>query len=115
VRLEVIQPDPKEKNKYTVDEDYTLTRSTVPNEALRRFHRQMLGKAVESIDTQTPQEKIIGSETFAISEDVLEEANQLAEEFFQKMAQLRKKSKNPTQVYHLGVQFFNLTNGGKKK
>lgn len=113
IRLEMIEADPEKKGRYKKVAQYTVTRSAVPSEAIRRFHRQMLEKAIESLETQTPEEKIVGSETFSISEEVLPEANRLAEEFFQKMTALSAKSKKRTQVYHLGVQFFNLTKEGK--
>ncbi|MDB5037478.1 MAG: hypothetical protein JWQ35_1006 [Bacteriovoracaceae bacterium] len=111
IRLEMIEVDSAHKGKYRKVKDHTIVRSAVPNEALRKFHRQMLQKAIESLETQTPREKMIGSETFAISEEVLPKATEIAEEFFKKMAALSCKSKKRTQVYHLSVQFFNLTKG----
>ena len=112
-RLELIEKDPVKLHRYHKTQDYVIAKSASPSEALRSFHRQMMDKAIQSLYTQTPQEKIVGSETFAVSEDCLEEANQITEEYFQKMLSLAKKSKKKTQVYHLGVQFVNVTKEGK--
>jgi uncharacterized protein (TIGR02147 family) len=83
--------------------------SQAPNQALRKFHKETLGKAIESLETQSPQEKVIGSETFTIGEDQIEDFRKLADEFFDRALALAKKSKRQDYVYHLGLQFFNLT------
>ncbi|HPI40090.1 MAG TPA: TIGR02147 family protein [Pseudobdellovibrionaceae bacterium] len=122
-RLEMIEPDPEQKGRYLKVQDYTLTQSAVPNEALKKFHRQMLLKAIDSLETQTPKEKFIGSETFAISEELLPKAFEMADRFLTAMAALSEesaqnakapKSKEPKQVYHVGVQLFNTMKKQRK-
>ncbi len=113
LRLEMIERVSENPPQYRKSKNYVITRSAVPNEALRRFHRQMLEKAIDSLETQSPQEKFIGTETFAISKKVLPQAFALADEFLQKLAKLGESSKDKTDVYHLGLQFFNLTKGKK--
>ena len=109
LRLEAIEPRKDGKPGYVRTQDHVTVRSAIPNEALRRFHKQMLEKAIASLEEQTPQEKIVGSETFPMSETLLPEANRLAEAFFRDMVALSDRSKTKSAVYHLGVQFFNLT------
>lgn len=111
LRLEMIEAHPTRAGKYQKVKNYTVTRSAVPNEALRRFHKQMMQKAMESLETQTPKEKFVGSETFAISNEQLPKAFAYADEFLKKMASLADESSSPTNVYHVGTQFFNLTKG----
>jgi uncharacterized protein (TIGR02147 family) len=113
LRLELIERDPKRPTRYRKTKDYILAQSAIPNQALRSFHRQMLGKAVESLETQTPQEKIVGSETFAFSPRQLKEANRIIENCFQQMIGLSKSNRSKTEVYHLGIQLFNVTREGK--
>lgn len=91
-----------------------LVKSEAPNPGLREFHRQMLQKAIESLEAQTPQQKKIGSETLAFDLGQLEEAGEIIEEFFDRMVRLSESGRNKTHVYHLGVQFFDLTKGEKK-
>jgi uncharacterized protein (TIGR02147 family) len=109
LRLEIIEKDPKHPNKYRRVPEYTLTTSDVPNKALRLFHKQMLEKTIESLETQSPKEKFIGTETIAVSKDSLPQIFELADEFLKKVVKISESSKLKTDVYHLAVQFFNLT------
>jgi len=84
------------------------------NLALQHFHKQMLQKSLESIESQSPQEKFIGSDTMAFDPSLQKEFEEITEDYFKKVAVLSKKSKKRTQVYHLNISFFSLTNGGTK-
>ena len=110
IQLEMLEQDKKGRLRKSKRNPRVISDS--PSEALRNFHRQTLNKAIESIDTQTPQEKVIGSETFCIDPNQLEEYRKAADEFFEKMLGITARSKVKTEVYHLGVQFFRFT---KKK
>jgi uncharacterized protein (TIGR02147 family) len=109
VRLELIEPDPARPGRYRKTLDHVLASSQLPNEALRTFNRQMLAKATDALETQSPQEKLCGSETFAISSHQLPEARAIMEEFFGRMVRLTGTPLPRDRVYHLNVQFFNLT------
>lgn len=85
-----------------------------PNQALRKFHHQMLGKAQESLATQSSLEKLVGSETFPMGIEDLSEANDIVEGCFQQILELSKRSQNKTHVYHLGIQLFQISKGTKK-
>jgi uncharacterized protein (TIGR02147 family) len=82
-----------------------------PNQDLRVFHKAMLEKAVESIDKQTNDEKFIGSETLCLDAEKLTAARELADEFFNKLIELHRSSRQDV-VYHVGVQVFRLTGNG---
>ena len=84
------------------------------NDAIRKFHRQMLGKAIESLETQLPQEKYIGSETISIDLSQLPEAKRRIDEFLDEMVAFFDRGKNLTETYHLGTQLFRLTRKDKK-
>jgi uncharacterized protein (TIGR02147 family) len=84
------------------------TASEIPNEALRKFHEQMLNKAVQALTTQTPKEKFIGSETFAFDEASLQKATDIIEECFSKIVYLASSQADKKNVYHLGIQMFRL-------
>ncbi len=109
-RLEMLEMIEKNKNGfYQKVKQNPRVVSQAPNQALRKFHKATLTKAIESLETQTPQEKVIGSETFTIDEDHIESFRKLTDEFFDRALALSKKSKKKDHVYHLGLQFFNLT------
>ncbi|MGZ3709759.1 MAG: DUF4423 domain-containing protein, partial [Bdellovibrionota bacterium] len=54
-------------------------------------------------------EKFIGSETFGIDPEQLDEAKNAIDRFLTEMAGLSARAKRRTEVYHLGTQFFRLT------
>lgn len=114
IRLNAIEVDPEKPGTYRRVDRSTVVRSESKNEALRRFHKQMLEKAIESVESQTPQEKWIGSETFPFSEAALPEANQIIENFMTAITDLSDRTPKHDHVYHLGVQLFKLTNGRNK-
>jgi uncharacterized protein (TIGR02147 family) len=97
-----------ESGEYKVKNSDVLVDSKIPAQALRSFHRQMLERTIESVEVQSPQEKVIGTETLAFDKADLAEANKIIEECFQKIIGLSRKSKKRNSVYHLGIQFFNL-------
>jgi uncharacterized protein (TIGR02147 family) len=113
VRLEMIEKCIHGNYRKTVTNPRMSSIS--PNEALRNFHRQTLQKASESLESQSPKEKIIGSETICIDSDQIESFRELAEEYFSKVLELSKKQKKKDRVYHLGVQFFNFTHSLESK
>jgi uncharacterized protein (TIGR02147 family) len=103
-----------EKNKkgfYTKTQDDLLVKSEKPNVALRAFHKKMLEKAIYALETQTNEEKFVGSETFAFSAGNLKEAEEILEECFSRVLALAETTKKQDAVYHLGIQLFNLTKG----
>lgn len=112
-RLELLVRDPQ--GRLVKDRDFWVVNARIPNQALRHYHRQMLEKAIESLETQTPQEKFVGSETFGIDPGQLPEANKIIDRFLTEMSELSARSKKRSEVYHLGTQFFRLTKPKSKK
>ena len=106
-RLELLEKI--SEGKYTRTDNRLLAQSKISNVALRQFHRQFLEKAIGALETQTPEEKINGSETFAINPKVLDEARTITEDYFTKMATLSDRREDPTDVYHLQVNFLRIT------
>ncbi len=111
LRLEIIEADGK--GGYRRTKDNILFATAAPNDALRRYHRQMLTKASESLETQKQGERYIGSNTFSLDEDQLPKAFALVAEFREKLVALANERPTGTRVYHMGVQMFALTR--KKK
>ena len=80
LRLELLEVDSKGRLRKTID--YVQANSNIPNEAIRKHYRQTLQKALEAVDTQTPQEKISGTETLPIDVESLPEAKKIIDRFF---------------------------------
>jgi uncharacterized protein (TIGR02147 family) len=103
----------KEGRYSRLGDENLVVRSPAPNGALRKFHRTMLEKAIASLESQTNQEKFVGSETLAFDPDHLGEVSEAIEEAVRKILKIAKKSKNKKEVYHLGFQFFRVTKKGR--
>lgn len=112
-RLELLERDAE--GRYRKVHDNLLANSDLPDEGLRSHYHQMFDKAKESIDTQTPKEKAIGSFNVAFDPDQLGEAKLLLKEFFMKVGKLAAKGRNRRKIYHLSTVFFDLTQDQKEK
>jgi uncharacterized protein (TIGR02147 family) len=108
-RLELLERD--DQGLYRKVHDNLLATSELPDEGLRAYYRQMFSKAIDSVDTQTPQEKLIGSFNVAFDPAQLEEAKALLKDFFMKIGKLASKGRNRRKLYHLSSVFFDLTPG----
>ncbi len=94
--------------RYKRVHDNPIFSSQTASQALRHFHRQMLGRAIQSLEQQTPLQKYVGSETFAFDINGLRQFERMAEEFFAKTIALARGQKRKHAVYHLGMQLFEI-------
>jgi uncharacterized protein (TIGR02147 family) len=113
IRLGLLEVDSEGRLKKTLSNPRVVSKSM--SRAIRSYHRQNLEKAIESIGTQTPDERFMGSETFCIDESQFEEFQELCKKFLHHAQAHAKKSRTKNQVYHLGVQFFRYSQGRKKE
>lgn len=112
LRLELLekQTDGSYKKTYMSG----VFRSEHANLGLRHFHKKMLEKATDAIETQSNQEKMIGSETFLFDKAALEKFKQITEEYFTRVVNLSKANRKKPEVYHLGIQMFKVTSEDQK-
>jgi uncharacterized protein (TIGR02147 family) len=101
--------------KYQKSESQAVFASAEKNQALRKFHQQMLGLASNAPETQKPADRFVGSETFVFDEKLIPEANAILEDCFDKMIELSNRSKTKKRVYHFGMQLFSVTKTGETK
>ena len=113
LRLELLECHPDGSYRKTLS--YLVARSEKDEPAIRHFNEQMLKKAMESLTRQNRDERYGGSETFVIAREQLGEAKCVMEEFFTRILKLSETPVPKTDVYHLNVQFFNLTHERKKQ
>jgi uncharacterized protein (TIGR02147 family) len=113
IKLDLLEESPPGSGRYRETNDDLQFHSEIPNQALRSYHRQMLTKAIESLETQTPQEKVMSSEQVVLAKEDLNEARKLAKEFYARIAELSKRAGPKTDVYNVGVQVFSLTHERK--
>ena len=82
------------------------------NAALRKYNQQMLDEVSRSVKTQVYPERFGGTETFSFDPEQMPIARELIERFFNSMIELAAEGKRKSKVYHLNLQFFNLTDRG---
>ena len=89
--------------------NHWVASSRDPHEALRKFYRQMLDRASESLEAVRPTERVTGSETFPMDSSLIEEARELSEEFFSRLVELSARSSKRDTVFHAALHLFPVT------
>jgi len=91
--------------------DIVLSTAGVPSEAIRNYHKQLLKKAIDALDFQPVQERDISGVGFAFNPKDIESIRREVSEFQDKLISKYGKGKL-TEVYHLEIAFFRLSEGG---
>ncbi len=112
-RLQRVGLIERTKKKIIVKDGFTATPSGVPSEAIRKFHRQILEKAIEALDTQTVEERSVSNMVLAVDPADLKEAEELIKKFRREFEAKFCRAQNAKEVYTLNVQFFRLTENRK--
>lgn len=98
---------------YKVNQDTLITTDGVPSEALRKFHKQVLEKALESISTQSVQERYLSTSLMAIKVTDLPIAEKMIQDFRMRFTDQLTYKKTGDEIYALGIQFCRLTQKGE--
>lgn len=88
--------------------------ATEKNQAMRKFYRQMFERASKALDTQTPGQRWSGYETLPIAKEALPEIARACDAFFEEILRISNRYEKKTEVYHLLMHFFRLTEGKLK-
>ena len=108
----------KVKEKYFSTQTEFVAESPIPSMSIKKFHHQMLNKALKALREQSIHKRSFSSLTIAINEDdipfVKEEMTKFRRELNQKLTE-RNKEKKPTTVYALTTQFFELLTQKEEK
>lgn len=106
-RLELLSKD--ENGKVSRHAPDLQVQSPEKNAAMRRFYRQMMEKASQALDDQTPSERWSGYETIPVAPKAMPELRAACDEFLEKMIRIARRHPDKKNVYHLSLHFFNLT------
>lgn len=82
--------------------------SGVPSEAIRKFYRQFLEKATQSLTFQTVDEREFASLTLAVDDADIPRAKEFIRKLRDEFDAKFSKGKAKNQVYGLGIQLFRL-------
>lgn len=107
-RLERVGLIERKQGQLTFCRDYVISGGEIPSQAVRNFHRQMLGKAIEAIETQAPAERELSGVGFAVDPRHLKAIKQEISEFLDRIVEKYSSGKK-TEVYQLETALFRLT------
>jgi len=82
--------------------------------AIQQFHRQVLDKAVVAIEDQTFDQRYLSSFFIALQEEEVPKAKKMITDFLDKFASTFDGTAGKTQLYSLGLQFFDLLPGNRR-
>lgn len=106
LRLELLELKNK---KLIATEDYTMTSDGIPSEALRKFQKQLIEKALTALATQSINNRDITSLIVSVDKSRLPEAKKDIKEFRQRFNNKFGLDENRDSVYCLALQLFELT------
>ncbi len=98
----------KKKSHWIRTEFLLKTDSLAQNILVKNFHRQMIQKAMASLDGSTSSERSVVSVTMPLSEKTFAELNQRIFEILHEFANRYSDTRNPKAVYQLNFQAFPL-------
>jgi uncharacterized protein (TIGR02147 family) len=112
-RMERLGLIEKEDSIYRRVDSYVDFDPGIPNENLRRYHRQFIEKAMAAIEEQTYEQRSISGLTFAIDPSEVPMVNDMIKKFKNGLEK-KLKSKKFKSVYQINFQFFELTKTRRK-
>ena len=111
-KLELIEQTDKGYKRIV---DRVLVSSGIPNEAIRNYYKGVIEESKKSITTQTPQEKIIGTEVFAFDPAQIEQLTRLTDRYLNNIQKIARKGTKRTEVYQVFIDVFRLNQKLNKK
>lgn len=87
------------------------TPNGLPSSALRSYHKQVLGKAIEAIESQSVDRRYFISRTVALKRRQLQELRELVDGFFERVSKEVGNESEPDALYQVNAQFFDLKEG----
>ncbi|HBQ20446.1 MAG: hypothetical protein A2Z91_04970 [Deltaproteobacteria bacterium GWA2_38_16] len=113
-RLKRLKLITKKKGKWHKTHAFSSIQSDKYHDVIRKFHKQTLEKALESLSSQTPEEMEMGTMTLSIDPSKIKQAKKKMKEFRMEMAQYLTKGKR-THTYQLSTHLFKLTKGDSRE
>lgn len=83
--------------------------------ATRKFHRQLMERASETLETEAPENREFSSMTFCLDPAQLPVARERIRDFRRALTAELEQAGNPERVYHLSVQLYPLSQLSKNE
>lgn len=107
IKVGLIKQDPEKG--LIENQQSTHTGNTIPSSAIRNHHKSMLKVAIDSIEEQTIDNRMIQGLTIAFNKERKEDAFKDIAHFINEFNHKYGEVENVNSVYQLGVQFFEHT------
>lgn len=101
----------KKGNGVECAHDYVLSPSDIPSAAVRGYHRQILGKAIDALELQSISERDITGIGFAADKELLPQIKKEISDFQDRISAKYSRGKK-SEVYFLETALFKLSQGG---
>jgi uncharacterized protein (TIGR02147 family) len=79
-----------------------------PRAGIRRFHRSMIEKARDAIESQTVEERYLSARTIGLAPKDLPKLRAAVDDFMEKVAAISAASKPKSRIYQVNTQLFDL-------
>jgi hypothetical protein len=99
----------KEGDSFVVTDTNVASTSDMKSSALRRYHRNILERAIESIENQSLDERDLSSITLVLDPSQIKMAKQKIRDFRRELSNLLEHRGIPSEVYALNIQLFKLS------
>lgn len=99
----------RDKGVIVTVEQKTSTPGTTPSDSIKKFHKQILQKAADSIYLQTQETRDISEIVVAVDRSRFQEAKEKIKMFRREFCTDMNRSEAKDGVYCLAIQFFSLT------
>ncbi len=109
LRLERLEMIEKVKGRYQVVADYVFSTDGVPSDALKKFHEQILQKAISAIYIQPISDRNLAAITMPMSRKEIDRARLRIQGFLKSLCDEFSESPDCDSVYCFSTQLFNLT------
>lgn len=98
-----------EDGKYIATRTEGTTTNNIPSEAIRRFHRQILTKAEESLEKHNVQDRDHTAIVFSFNKKDLPEIKERIRQFRRQLSREYQDAQAANAVYCMSIQLFELT------
>ena len=104
-RLDLIE---EKEGKLLPTDGFTASPNDIPSDAIKKFHRQILEKALLALDFQTVEERDISTMILALDQREIPEAKKYIKDFRRNFDKKFGKATTKNSVYCLAIQLFGL-------
>lgn len=98
-----------QNNQWTCVDDFVETPTDIPSMAIKRYHQQILNKAIAALIEQSPEEREISGIGMAIDSKNLKAIKKDIDEFQNQLIEKYSGVGNPDEVYQFETALFKLS------